>query len=649
MIFQGGFSAYRLGEMGQARAAFQKLIATMPQSTLAGAAAAFLAELPSSKEGNSAGWAQTIAAYRTIIRDYPRSPNSSRAAWRIGDLYLAQGWYHEARGAYTHALTLTPPGYDTDRSQLGLALALQGLGKWQEAGRLLDSVRSRTTSETLLMRATIETALVLARLNRPQEALPHFEIAYHRWFDSFKHDSDALLAYGGILRSLHRWEQAREVYLLFHNLYPDAPEAPLAWLYVGDACSATGAQSCAELFYAAVSASHAGTPAETMAHMRLLQLYRESGPSQSLRHLVPRAVHAQLRSVPVRVTQPDDQESLLRSYAANYADNAVGSEALYRLGRHYDSRGEWTEALQAYQEASARVGRYPEDPWPEAAGAELVRLLGPWLEAAVRAEDDLSAVTLFHRHGASAVNAYAGTSTLLFVAEAHRRLGLSAEAGRLYQHLIRHPQGARFLEPALVGLCRVYLDQSDPQAARKVIERYRLQFPTGHYAREAIELHLAALELEGDRAGAIRMLQQWVKSHPRDDHRPQMLLRLAETFAIVRNDREALRTYEEAIGSHAPASNSSRIGYADVLLRQGNLQRAAAIYEQVLRSRPTPEEAEWARLRLIRTMTLDGRAANAPPATQAIHDIKDPLMQRISSVFTTNARLARQHKGDSTS
>jgi tetratricopeptide (TPR) repeat protein len=332
-----------------------------------------------------------------------------------------------------------------------------------------------------------------------------------------------------------------------------------------------------------------------------------------------------------------------------YADNAVGSEAFYRLGRHYESQGKWTDALQAYQEARARLGRYPEDPWPEAAGADLLRVLGPWLEAAVRAEDDLSAVTLFHRHGTSAANVYAGTPTLLFVAEAHRRLGLSAEAGRLYQHLIRHPQGARFLEAALVGLCRVYLDQRDPQAARKVIERYRLQFPTGQYAREALELHLAALELEGDRAGAIRMLQQWVKAHPRDDRRPRMLLRLAETFATVHNDPEALRTYEEAIRSKGPGSNSVHIGYADVLLRQGNLQRAAAIYEQVLRSRPTPEEAEWARLRLLRIITLDARAVNAPPSTQAVYDIKDPLMHRISSAFTSDARLARQHKGDSTS
>jgi tetratricopeptide (TPR) repeat protein len=645
LIFQGGLSAYRLGEINQARAVFQKLIATMPQSRLAGAAASFLAELPAAEGGPTPNWVATVAAYRTIMRDYPRSPDSARAAWKIADLYFAQGWYHEARGAYEHALTLTPPGYDTERSLLGLALTLQALGKWKEAGQVLESVRSRTANETLLTRATIEAAMVLARQNRSTEALSYFEIAYHRWLDSFKRDSDALLAYGTILRSLRRWEQARDVFLLFHNLYPDAPDAPLAWLYVGDACQAIGARPCAGLFYAATSAAHPGTPADTMARMRLLQLHRESTEAQDLSQVVHRTVQAQVRMVPVHVTEPEAQERLLRSFAAEYADNAVGSEALYRLGQHYESRHEWSNALHAYQETEERLGRYPEDPWPEAAGEHLVRLLRPWLEAAVRAEDDLSAVTLFHRHGAPAANIYGGTSVLLFVADAHRRLGLSAEAGRLYQHVLRHPQGAKFIEPALIGLCRVYLDQHDPQAARKVIERYRLQFPTGDYAREAIELHLVALEREGDRAGTIRMLQQWVKSHPRDDRRAQMLLRLGETFAAVHNDREAVRAYEEAIKSNALCSNPTCLGYAEVLRRQGHIQRASAIYEQVLRSQPTPEETEWVRLRLARIAT-DDRTADTPAKSRTVYAIKDPLLQRIASAFQTNARLSRQYKGD---
>ena len=39
-----------------------------------------------------------------------------------------------------------------------------------------------------------------------------------------------------------------------------------------------------------------------------------------------------------------------------------------------------------------------------------------------------------------------------------------------------------------MGLGQCYLDQQDPQAAQRVFERYRLQFPLGQYSTDAFLL-----------------------------------------------------------------------------------------------------------------------------------------------------------------
>ena len=90
-----------------------------------------------------------------------------------------------------------------------------------------------------------------------------------------------------------------------------------------------------------------------------------------------------------------------------------------------------------------RTGKFENDPGWRKSGAQVVRFLRPRLEAALKAGDDFELINLFHRHGPFADRLYAGTDLLLKIAEAHRRLGFPVESARLFQSVIRGPEGRR--------------------------------------------------------------------------------------------------------------------------------------------------------------------------------------------------------------
>jgi TolA-binding protein len=629
VLFRQGVTAFQRRAYGEAIERFTAFLKNWPNSRAVSAARAYLADATASAESGSRGQSDAIDIYRTVTRDFASSANASRAEWRIGDLYFGLGWYYEAQAAYERALARAGSPFDADRALLGMGLALMALGKWSDAEQTFQHLRRRTGNEDMLMRATLAQATTLYQQQRLHEAQPLFDASHRRWPAFVKRDPASLLRFADTLMATGQGHAARDVLAEFYNLYPAHHDAPSALVKIGDLFLEVGLRRQAEIFYAWVLTAHSGSPSEPVAQMRLVQVGQAlavAAGGKPLRLLV----EASMRRVPPRYFDPDAQRQILREIVAQHRDSVLASEAQFRLGEQCELARDWPGAVREYQTAVARAGRIEGDPWPEAAARRIGAILGPWLASALKAGDDLTAVTLFHRHGPLAHRVYLGNELLLRVADAHRRLGFHAEAVRLYQILIREPGGTPFAEEALMGLGKAYLAQQDPSAARTVIARYRFQYPLGRYAEEATLLLVQAMLRQGDRDNVIRFCREWLRRHRRHPDRPRMLTMLATALAEARRTGEAIPIYDEAWRAGALGSAGALLRFGTVLVHERRYDRAAAVYRQALAAQPRPDEARWAWWQLARIAVTQGRSAEARTWLAKAAEAGDPLLRRVA-------------------
>lgn len=643
--FQEALAVFKRGQYATARAGFDALAKLYPQSTLTPTTVAFLAELTMLEQPAGRGRTEAITQYRDLIRAYPNDTNSSRAQWRIGDLYVEMGWFHEAKVAYEHALSHALSRHDADRAMVGLGFTLMALRKWTEAEQTFEAIRKRATDDRLLMRATLGLAGALYAQHRKRDVQPLFDILHRRWPDLLRKHPDALQQYGDVLFETNRLQQAREIYTLLYNLYPSHQDAGSALVRLGDSCRQLGLRKHAVLFYVAVQSQYAGSPAEAVARMRLAQIEQQVAVSAG-EDLLRIKVEGMIRGATASYLEPSELVRRYTAIATEHEGEVLGSEALFHLAEHHEWRGDWTGATQVYQAITRRAGKVEHDPWPRAAGLRLAAILKPWLEAALNAQDDFSVVTLFHRHGQAPEQYFAGTGLLLQVADTHRRLGFSIEAVHLYQTLVRDIQAAAFHEPALIGLGQSYLDQQDPVAARKVFERFRLQYPLSPYSTLVSRQLTTAMLHQGDRPGAVRFMRQWLQLHQRDPERGWMHLTLARTLAGDRKSEEAVAAFEEGARHKLLQAPSDLLMFADLLTRANKHQRALELYQRVLASRPELEQAEWARLQIVRNLASQKQFGPARAVLMPGAGSGDPLLLRATAAFQTSLRATNEKEGE---
>ena len=641
LAWQEGQAAYKKGAWHEARRFFTTIVKQHPESPLIPSAQAFLIELALRDDRSTRGRGDAVQAYKTLLRDYPQSQNARRAAWRIADLYLEQGWLQEAQAAYEQAMSrsLHLP-FDGNRALLGLGYTFMAMRKWSDAEHAFVTLRKRSDHDALSQRATVGLAHALYRQRRLTEAQAFYDVAYRRWPKPFRLDPLALQRFATTQVELHHDASARELMMLIYNLYPRHEFAPTALLQVADGMAAASRPGLAEFFYALVPTLYKDSRQDTVAHMRLATL-RADRMQPAGENWVRLTVAAMMHGVPT----PDQSEAAFRAtlqaMAIQHADDPTGTEALFHLGRYYEKAGDMSHALLMYKEAALRVGQ-ADDPWPLKASEQLSTVLKPWMEAALKSHDDLTVVTLFHRHGPIADQLYAQSPLLLDIAEAHRRLGFSLEAVRLYQQLLKGAKQPTLLEPTLFGLAKTYLDQQDPQAARKVLERYRFQFPSGRYEADVRRLLVSALEQQRDWTGLLHLCRQWLLHHPKHPDRPAMYLHLATTLAHTDQFDASALAYEEAFKAGAIQTPERLLAYADLLSRLDRHQQAIAAYQVVLDKKPTQHQAEWAHLQTAKHWHALKQYDRATVALAEVGTAEDQLINRYSSSFKRNVQAARR-------
>jgi TolA-binding protein len=641
LAWQEGQSAYKKQAWAEAQRFFAKIVTDYPESPLVPSAKAFLIELALREDSSGQGRALGIQEYKKLVRDHPQSVNARRAEWRIGDLYFEQGWYQEAQVFYEQAMAHAESRhFDGPRSLLGLGYAYMAMGKWSEAEHAFSNVRTRTEHEPLLQGATLGMAHALYRQQRYADAQPLFDLAYRRWPRLVKADPLALQRFAVTEIRLQHEASARELLLLLYNLYPRHEHTPAALLQLAESLRAGANQRLAEFVYALLPALYPYSVPATTAKLRLAVQQTEMMQTGGVESL-GRTVSAMMHDVPTPFQSAASYRSLLEDIATREAANPAGSEALFYLAKAAEQSNDMHRAIGLYRDITLKTGQV-NDPWAAKAVDRLAVLLTPWIEAAIASQDDLTVVSLFHRHGSVARQRYARSPLLLQIADAHRRLGFAAEGSSLYQQVIKVHNDPALIEPALIGLGKIYLDQRDPDAARKVFERYRFQFPLGTYEGEVVLLLVQAMRQQRDMQGLLHLCRTWLLRHPGHRERPAMYLQLAKTLGELDKLEESALAYEEGFKAGAVASSETLLAYADTLSRLNRHERAIAVYQSVLEKKPKVRQAEWARLQTAQHWTALKQYDRATVALAELGRADDEMVNRLSASLKGAAQTVRQ-------
>lgn len=633
--FERGVSEYNQGQYIEARLHFGNLLRDHRDTQLKSSIQAFLAESMLKSSDREVRPLEIIDQYKALMREDPQSTNAKRAAWRIGDVYRIEGWYQEAQIAYQHALSLTErDSYDANRAMLGLGYVLRGFKNWKDSVQTFDHVLKRTVDPTLLVSASLGQAHSLYRLGRIKDANALYESISKRWPAALRGHPLALLRYADTAGDAQRGPVMREQLLHFYNLYPSRPESPFVLMHLADSYKDAGRWLESGIFYAALLRQYPDAPVAATAKLRYADVQEHldpEGEASNLRHTIA----AYLANIPLQPGETFSPRRLFENSAKEYEDSTVGSEALFHLGGALERAGKREDALRAYEQVVLRTGKFDNDPWPEKSGAQLVRFLRPRLEAALKSQDDFELINLFHRHGPFADRLYAGTELLLKIAEAHRRLGFPVESARLFQSLVRDSKAEPFHETALMGLAYSYLEQKDMRAARAVFERYRLQFPMGRFAGEALRGILTAFESEGNLVAFLKLGKQWLAHNPRDPDRRLVQLKLAGVLAQSKHDHEAVVLYDGLVkaGMELPALDLLR--HADVLARLNRPGPALAMYKQAVVAGLEPQQEAWAQLQMVQLARGSKREDFVRSGLRALSMNPDSLVRRMAAVLET--------------
>jgi tetratricopeptide (TPR) repeat protein len=201
-------------------------------------------------------------------------------------------------------------------------------------------------------------------------------------------------------------------------------------------------------------------------------------------------------------------------------------------------------------------------------------------------------------------------------------------------------------ESALIGLGESYMNRQEFSAARNVFESFRLQYPQSPQSMPVLRQLTTAMIEQGDRPSAIRLMRRWLLAHPKEQERGWMQLTLAKTLADDHQTRKAVAAFEEAARHKFVQSPSDRLLFADLLTTLNKHQQAVDLYQRVLASRPAPDQAEWARLQIVRNLGTQKLLGPVRAVLTPRVGTGDPLFDRASAAILAGLRLTSEKKGE---
>jgi TolA-binding protein len=351
--------------------------------------------------------------YREIIAQSPGDQIEARAQYGIGDTYYNAGEMDQAVQAYRNVLEDYPQSRYASDAASSLQFALLSTGDRDRADEIIEEFARENPDSPMVDELRFRQAEATYQSGDVDRALQLFR-RFVRRSTSESLLPEAYYYLGEIYVNRDQPAEARTYLRQLVDRYPNTNRRPEAALRLGDIALEQDDPSTALSAYRVVSGDEQVNPelraqAAYGESLALRDLGRRDEAEQLLQQLIdsnrggPLLASARLGLARLYVEdgRPGKAEELFRQVASD-SDSEVGAEALVRLGQLLRSNGNAREAILELDRVSALFPGYPA-----------------WVARA-----------------------------LLEQARAHRQLGQTGEASKLYDQVIAEHGGTRFAEQA---------------------------------------------------------------------------------------------------------------------------------------------------------------------------------------------------------
>jgi len=526
----------------------------------------------------AADYAEVIASYKKILREYPDWKRNGEVRIIIARLYLAKKDFTRAEEEFKKVLETYPQDTVISiKAQVGIGTIYERQGEWKRAEseykRIVANVPHVSSSGRLLV-ATFEIPLYIAR---------HYQVR--------RQGQEAKDAYQEAIAGYRKVEEKNKKNEL----------GAVAQVYIARAYMNQGKWEESIKAFQALIAAHPQSPRVPATLYRIGQIYQE-----------------QLK-LPTRAIEN------YRKYIEDYPKGAKAKEARFLIAQTYAQQGDSSQAIKEYQLV---LNRYPKDnklsPSAQLAIGSLYEQEGKWDQALGeygKVKRDFPGTLPALRVPLHIASYYQEKKK---TGEAKKAYG---EARAYYEKLAAGNKDTSFGLVATEFLANTYFARKDWEGGIKVLETIPAEYP--HVPRAAAvfyrigQIYQKQLKLP---TRAIESYRKYIETYPGEANVKGTYFRIAQLYARQKDFSQAIKECQFLLNKY-PKDNklspSAQLAIGAFYEEEGKWDRALPEYRKVLSDFPGTFSALQVPLQIARyyqTQKKTGEAKKAYGEARAYYE-----------------------------
>jgi TolA-binding protein len=530
-----------------------------------------------------------IVSLEESRRRYPNTPRALWALWRMGSLYLRQGFEQETIARYEQVLRQDAASNPIMAFvRLDLADVYIAYGQYAPAAKILREARQYPPDLESLGQATVGLGDVAHAQGQYRQARDLYQVVEVQWPKLLQSRPVSLYGMGDSYLRLGDWPRARHFLNTGYAVHPRDPIAPLMLARMADGLKLNGQLQQAQSLYRTVVERHPGTEGELSAWLGLAELAEKEA----------------IGGAP--------ETDVLDAYGVilkRWGTHPRASEALLHLAQSHQRVGAIEEAAAAYD---VLLRRGDSGPW-RAQGRQGLETI---LRSLSAAGHTVQVANLFLRHQSLLTTPFVNGPTGLVVAGTLTRLGLIDPAITLLQASLAAGVPSAQQEYGLMALAQAYRKKGDLIHLERSWKEYLRRYPEGAWSEEAREGILIALSRPGKQEEAQKTCETYFKGGR------------AKAASVIKEigDAKALQRRELVLLC------------ADRLVRGRDTTAAQDLYRETQMKEPDTKEGLWASYQLARASQAANRPAEAIDFFEHVSRTdKDTLLAAAASAHLAQA------------
>ncbi|WP_454061234.1 tetratricopeptide repeat protein [Candidatus Nitrospira salsa] len=596
------------GELVVARELFLKFLQEQPEGVFAEGAQYAVASLPNPEDVPDAKVLAMIKRLFAQRKEHPQSPYAPWALCRVGELFDQMGWALESNGVFEEFLSTYP-----DHPLAGGVLLNAGINFLEEKKYIEASlVFRRLVQEPKWTQYHLEGALGLADATAFSHA---WDQAYY-WYQVVDVEQPQLIRssaasayhYGLSIAQVGNPGQAMKWYLTTYNLHPEKIEAGFALNNIAQYLLERDHEMAALWFFQEASLRYPQREPGRRGHAALTRWvfsYLGSDHSQE----AWKTLYDRLNALEIYLSVSWDGVVESSRELAQAPEADVADEAQFWLAKGYQEIGDEGGGLAAYRQLLL-FGQ--TEPWKTNAQNILTLKVSQTFQSHYQQQQWVELIRYYEQQQLLVRSLPQNLEWMRMLAEAYRQIGLSKEALKWYDNMLKENPTKKIKEQILSTQVILAHELGEIDRIRQAAKAYIQAYPKGQF-RDDIFLTLGRVDVSEQKfTKAITQFTQVIERGA--DNQKQQMARIerAHTYEALGKFGLAIEDYRYVL-EHHPTSIGAQLSLADLLYEQKRYAEAENLYQAIGESEAVVEVKTWAQFRLALCFQETGKQAAATP------------------------------------